>query len=197
MSGGLPQGSDFSQQALNRSVREAVDFVHAEGWDASPTLFALVPTELVADALDPELLDESPLTLVVQEELPDGIEGGSPELGDFIARTSWPTGVVGAVLAQEILVVSPDDADSIEGLTLEELRAGAGGAGAGAARPAGRLTGVLAGGPELTLIQPRPTERELEERGPFAEDDVDLKSGDGLADGVVAALRSTFLAVEG
>ena len=197
MSGGLPQGSDFSQQALNRSVREAVDFVHAEGWDASPTVFALVATELVADALDPELLDESPLTLVVQEELPDGIEGGSPELGDFIARTSWPTGVVGAVLAQEILVVSPDDADSIEGLTLEELRAGAGGAGAGAARQARLFTGVLDDGPELTLIQPRPTERELEERGPFAEDDVDLKSGDGLADGVVAALRSTFLAVEG
>lgn len=193
MSAGLPLGSDFSQQALNRSVREAVDFVHAEGWDASPTLFALVPTELVADALDPDLLDESPLTLVVQEELPDGIEGGSPELGDFIARTSWPRGVVGAVLAQEILVVSPDDADAIDGLSLEEIRAGAG---AGAARQARLFTGVLDDGPELTLIQPRPTERELAERGPFAEDDVELKSGDGLADGVVAALRSTFLAVE-
>lgn len=197
MSAGLPHGSDFSQQALNRSVREAVDFVHAEGWDATPTLFALVPTELVADALDPDLLDESPLTLVVQEELPEGIEGGSPELGDFIARTSWPQGVVGAVLAQEILVVSPDDADAIDGLSLEEIRAGAGaGAGAGAARQARLFTGVLDDGPELTLIQPRPTERELAERGPFAEDDVELKSGDGLADGVVAALRSTFLAVE-
>lgn len=183
----------LSPQALNRAVREAVDFVHAEGWDAPPTLFALVPTELVADALDPELLDESPLTLVVQEELPDGIEGGSPELGDFIARTSWPTGVVGAVLAQEILVVSPDDADSIEGLSLEELRAGAGGAGAGAARQARLFTGVLDDGPSLTLIQPRPTNAELAEKGPFAEDDVELRSGEGLADGVVGALRSTFM----
>ena len=105
----------LSPQALNRAVREAVDFVHAEGWDAPPTLFALVPTELVADALDPELLDESPLTVVVQEERPEGIDGGSPELSDFIARTSWPEGVVGAVLAQEILIVAPEDADAVEG----------------------------------------------------------------------------------
>ena len=155
-------------------------------------MFALVPTELVADALDPELLDESPLTLVVQEERPDGIEGGSPELGDFIARTSWPTGVVGAVLAQEILVVSPDDADSIEGLSLEELRAGAGGAGAGAARQARLFTGVLDDGPPPCLIQPRPTNADSP-KGPFAEDDVELRSGEGLADGVVGALRSTFM----
>lgn len=178
----------FSQQALNRAVREAVDFVHGEGWDAPPSLFALVPTELVADALDPEVLDESPLTVVVQEELPEGIEGGSPELGDFIARTSWPAGVVGAVLAQEILVVKPEDEDALDGLAVEEVRA----AGRGLARQARLFTGVLADGPALTLLQPRPTEAELAERGPFAEDHIELKAADGLADGVVAALQSTF-----
>lgn len=177
----------LSPQALNRAVREAVDFVHAEGWDAPPTLFALVPTELVADVLDPGLIDESPLTVVVQEELPEGIEGGSPELSDFIARTSWPEGVVGAVLAQEILIVAPDDADAVEGMTLEEVRASA-----TAARQARLFTGVLDDGPALTLIQPRPTEAELAEKGPFAEDEVDLRDGTGVADGVVAALRSTF-----
>ncbi|MFD5869168.1 PPA1309 family protein [Corynebacterium sp. NPDC060344] len=186
----MPEPRALTPQALNRAVREAVDFVHAEGWDAAPTLFALVPTELVADALDPELLDESPLTVVVQEELPDGIDGGSPELSDFIARTSWPEGVIGAVLAQEILIVAPEDADAVEGLSLDEIRASAG---AGAARQARLFTGVLDDGPSLTLIQPRPTEAELAEKGPFAEDDVELRSGEGLADGVVGALRSTFL----
>ena len=187
----MPDARTMSPQALNRAVREAVDFVHAEGWDAPPTLFALVPTELVADALDPDLLDESPLTVVVQEDLPEGIDGGSPELSDFIARTSWPEGVVGAVLAQEILIVAPEDADSVEGLTLEEVRTSAG---SGAARQARLFTGVLDDGPSLTLIQPRPTDAELAEKGPFAEDDVELRSGEGVADGVVAALRSTFLA---
>ena len=35
----------FSPQALNKAMREAVDFIHAEGWDQGPTLFALVPTD--------------------------------------------------------------------------------------------------------------------------------------------------------
>lgn len=34
---------------LNAALREAVDFVHAEGWDRPATLFALVPAELVQD----------------------------------------------------------------------------------------------------------------------------------------------------
>ncbi len=94
------------------------------------------------------------------------------------------------MLAQEILIVAPEDADAVEGLSLEEIRASAG---AGAARQARLFTGVLDDGPSLTLIQPRPTNAELAEKGPFAEDDVELRSGEGLADGVVGALRSTFM----
>lgn len=37
---------------LNAALMEAVDFIQAEGWDRPATLFALVPTELVADALE-------------------------------------------------------------------------------------------------------------------------------------------------
>ena len=33
--------SPLTQQALNKAMMEAVDFIHAEGWDAAPTLFAL------------------------------------------------------------------------------------------------------------------------------------------------------------
>lgn len=181
--------NELTPQALNRAVREVVDHVHSEGWESRPALFALVPTRLVADFLDPDLLDSSPLTLVAQEELPDGIDGGSPELAEFISRTSWPRGVVGAVLSQEILVVAPEDEGSLDNLALEEVRASTK---SGLARQARLITGVLDDGPELTLIQPRPTEQELAEGGPFAEDNIELRDGTGLATGVIAALRSTF-----
>ena len=39
------------ERVLNAALREAVDFVQAEGWDQPATLFALVPAALVADCL--------------------------------------------------------------------------------------------------------------------------------------------------
>ena len=88
-------------QALNKAMMEAVEFVHAEGWDAAPTLFALVPTRLLADQLaDPD--EAAPLTLVVQD-LPEHILPGSDELGDYLSRLAWPELVEGVVLAQEIM----------------------------------------------------------------------------------------------
>ena len=44
------------QQALNKAMMEAVEFVHAEGWDAPPTLFGLVPTQLLVDELGLSLI---------------------------------------------------------------------------------------------------------------------------------------------
>src|SRR5690625_7758136 len=83
-------------------MMEAVDFVHAEGWEAPPTLFALVPTELVVAQI--ELDDDSaPLTLVVQDNLPENILPGSEELAEYVSRIAWPRQVEGAVLAQEIM----------------------------------------------------------------------------------------------
>lgn len=164
--------SALNQQALNKAMREAVEFVHAEGWDAPPTLFALVPSELLIDALDPRTLDEEPLTLVVQDTLPENLPAGSDELVDYCSRVAWPTQVAGAVLAQEI-----------------RFRDAADGPGA-TARPARLFSGVLREeGLELTLLQMRPTEEELAEMGAFAEDDVELRGGPGVAPGVIAALR--------
>lgn len=178
----------MSPQALNRAVVEAVELAHAEGWDAPPQVFALVPAELVADALGREL-DDAPLAVITQEPLPAGVEGGSPELGEFITGLSWPAPVVGAVLVQEVLIVAPDRTGELDGLELAEVRAQVG---SGLARQARLITGVLDDGPEVTLIQVRPTEEELAERGPFAEDDIELRDGRGHAPGVVAALRATF-----
>ena len=94
---------ELTQPALNRAMTEAVEFVHAEGWDARPTIFALVPTHLVADqlaALDEE--DAAPLTLIVQDNVPENIEPGSEQLADYVSRLAWPREVAGVILAQEI-----------------------------------------------------------------------------------------------
>lgn len=164
--------SVFSPQALNKAMLEAVEFIHAEGWDVGPTLFALVPTELLVDALGDDS-EAAPLTLVVQDTLPDNLLPGSEALGDYISRLAWPAEVAGAVLAQEIMFTD----------------AAVPGSGP---RPARIFSGVLRGEAELTLLQLRPTEAELADRGPFAEDEIQLRGGPGVAPGVISALRYTL-----
>ncbi|MGN0094578.1 MAG: PPA1309 family protein [Corynebacterium sp.] len=164
---------------LNAALREAVDFVHAEGWDRPATLFALVPTELVQDVIaagdNDDDTDNSPLSLVVQDDLPDHIRPGSDELGEYIATVRWPDVVVGAVLAQEIMFRNSADPDAMP-------------------RQARIFTGVVDGGPDRTLLQLRPSEDDIA-ADPFAEDKVELLGGlDGaeIAPGVTSMLRFTF-----
>ena len=160
-----------SQQALNKAMMEAVGFVHAEGWDVGPTLFALVPTELLIDTLDPADA-ASPLTLVVQDNLPGTILPGSEELAEYVARLAWPREVEGVILAQEI-IFRDSSAPADEG-----------------PRAARLFSGVLREEDrELTLLQLRPTDAELEEKGLFAQDDIELRGGPGVAPHVLAALR--------
>ena len=158
------------QQALNRAMMEAVEFVHAEGWDAPPTLFGLVPTRLLVDELV-DLDDSSPLTLVVQD-LPEHILPGSEELGEYVSRIAWPAEVEGVILAQEIVFKDASAGDDAQ------------------PRPARLFSGVLRGEDlDQTLLQLRLTDEELEERGAFAQDDIELRGGPGIAPGVLAALR--------
>lgn len=163
---------NFSQQSLNKAMLEAVEFIHGEGWDASPTLFALVPSMLVADQLaELELEDDSQLTLIVQDNLPENIEPGSEQLAEYVSRLAWPAEVAGVILAQEIMFRDTSAEDD-------------------SPRPARLFSGVLREqGLELTLLQLRPTEEELEAAGPFAQDDIDLRGGPEVAPGVIAALR--------
>lgn len=158
------------QQALNKAMMEAVEFVHAEGWDAPPTLFGLVPTQLLVDELV-DLDDSSPLTLVVQD-LPEHILPGSEELGEYVSRIGWPSEVEGVILAQEIVFKDASAGDDAQ------------------PRPARLFSGVLRGEDvDQTLLQLRLTDEELEERGAFAQDDIELRGGPGIAPGVLAALR--------
>lgn len=172
-----------SQQALNRAMREAVEFVHAEGWDAPPTLFALVPREFVAAALGESQLEDSSddaaeLTLIVQDSLPDNTPPGSEELADYVSRISWPAEVTGVILAQEIRFRDSSAAADAPGGELPPARA------------ARLFSGVLREEDiELTLLQLRPTEAELAEGGLFAEDRIELRGGPEVAPGVIAALR--------
>ncbi len=57
-------------------------------------------------------------------------------------------------------------------------------------RPARLFSGVLRGEDiEQTLLQMRLTEEELEERGMFAQDEIELRGGPNVAPNVIAALR--------
>ena len=113
------------------------------------------------------------------QDLPEGIEPGSDHLAEYVARLAWPREVAGVILAQEITFKDTADAALAD------------------AHPARLFSGVLregvgedgTEGAELTLLQLRPTEEELEAAGPFAEDDIQLRGGPNVAPGVIAALR--------
>ena len=121
----LFQPVELSTQALNRAMLEAVEFVHAEGWDNRPALFALVPARILMQATGEMFGDDadvSPLSLIIQEAIPEHIRPGSDELGDYLARIAWPEEVAGVILAQEIefLDSSADDSDDAAGVDTVE-----------------------------------------------------------------------------
>lgn len=183
-----------SESALAHAVHEIVDFVDAEGWDRPPTLFALVPTALLAAAeptLGDHLDDGHDYTPVVQEQLPDDVEGGSPALEEFLSTTSWPEQVAGCALVQEIVVLPPEAESDLDEATAPQLtdRHGTAIRDMALRHPDGRearlVTAVLRDGPSLSLLELRPTDDD-----PFAG--AELRTYDDLAPGVVAALYATL-----
>ena len=156
-------------------MREAVNFIHAEGWDQPPTLFGLVPASVIARETGSIVDDEQDnLTLVVQD-LPD--MGSGDELQDYIARTAWPRTVSGAILAQEIMFQNSAEPGT-------------------GPRKARLFSGIIDDGPDLTLLQLRPTEEELSAAGTFGQDNIELLGGPDVAPGFITLLRSTFEAVQ-
>jgi hypothetical protein len=187
--------------ALARCAREVVDFVDSEGWHQPPQLFALVPTSLLA-AAEPGLLDELAdgdlLTPIQQHSLPEDISGGSRALDEFLATTTWPEGVVGCAIVQEIVVLPPTAESALDDALVPLLadRDAADDAARHAAhthpeRKDGRLVAaVLKDGPSLTLLQMQPDE----DADPFAP--IELLIYENLAPGIVSALHATFDLVE-
>lgn len=185
----------LSPSALSACVREVVDFVDSAGWDQPPQIFALVRTDELAEA-EPELAtglaSGSELTPVAQEPLPGGTEGGSPELDAALAGISWPEGVAGCALVQEILILPPDaeaELDEAPEDAILELAA------AHPLRQEARLVAaVLRGGESLCLLQLRPDAAELAAQDSFAAAvaEPELLEHPELAPNLVAALLATF-----
>ncbi len=192
---------NLSDESLRRCVHEVIDFVDAGGWGQPPTMFAIVPTALVA-AAEPSLLDQlddgAELTPIEQGALPDDVEGGSPALDEFLATMSWPSEVVGCALVQEIVVLPPEaesDLDDALAPTLSDRHAAEEAARTAAEehpdrREARLIAAVLRDGPSIALLQLRPTDND----DPFAG--IELRTYDNLAPGVVAALYATLEADE-
>jgi hypothetical protein len=189
-----------SPDALSHTVHEIIDFVDAEGWDRPPVMFALVPTALLAAAeptLSDQLDDGREYTPIVQDVLPDDIEGGSPALDEFLATTSWPDSVSGCALVQEIVVLPPSAETDLDEALVPRLadRHAADDAALGTARAhpdrrdARLITAVLRDGPSMSLLELRPTDDD-----PFAG--AELRTADDLAPNVVAALYATLEAGE-
>ncbi|MGI0541357.1 hypothetical protein KIP68_03450 [Corynebacterium aquatimens] len=144
-------------------MSEAVEYARNLAPLSRPVLFALVPTVVLAGSLQRSLDDESaPLTLVVQDELPEELVSGSDELAAYIASTQWPDAVEGVILAQEIRFRDPSSTPVDDG----------------AARPALLVSGVLRAGPETTLLS-IPQDNGADE----------LRGGDAVAPAVISALR--------
>lgn len=101
--------SNVSDVAM--AAREVEEFVAAAGWDQPPQLFALVPTADIL-AKQPELAAqlnaEAALTPVAQDALPE-----AEDLGEALARITWPEAVRGCAICQEIVVLSPDAEESL------------------------------------------------------------------------------------
>ncbi|RKS72536.1 hypothetical protein CLV35_2781 [Motilibacter peucedani] len=107
--------------ALETAALEVEQHVAADGWDAPPRLFALVPTaELLAaePALAVQLgpADPEALTPVEQEDLPE-----HDTLDELLAGIGWPEGVLGAALVVERLVLPPEAEAGMPGDEQEAL----------------------------------------------------------------------------
>ena len=98
---------------LETVAAEIEEFASQAGWDRPPSLYALVPTRVLAadpsavSVLSPgqELVASEiaadAITPIAQEELPD------EPLDEVLAQIGWPPEVVGCALSQEIVMLPP------------------------------------------------------------------------------------------
>jgi hypothetical protein len=160
-------------------VGEVETHVAEAGWDQPPQLFALVETDELLRA-EPQLAQSmgivatrpGSLTPVAQEPLADG------PLDEVLARLQFGEGVLGVVLAHEVVVLPP----SVEA----ELDERADPAGYAAGHPARRevrmVVGVVRGGASAAVLRLRGQDGAEDER----------VTGPDLAPGLTAALLATL-----
>ncbi|SDU85662.1 PPA1309 family protein [Gordonia westfalica] len=171
-----PRG--FSTEDLGSALSEIIDHVDTAGWGQSPSVFALVPTSVLAEQAPDVLGDaaESVFTPIVQE---------CPDLDAFLASAVWPDAVAGAAVAIEIVVAppAPGDDGSPRYVVGESGAAAAGGHdGASEPNPARLVVGVLRNGKDLAIMRLR--------RQPG--EDVETLTHPRLGTELRAALAGTF-----
>jgi hypothetical protein len=170
---------------LEAIAAEIEAYVGLGGWDLPPTLFALVPTRVLASdpaaaaalgdlAGDPSEISAESLTPVAQDELPDG------PLDEVLAQIGWPEEVVGCALSQQIVLLPPSAEPELDDLAIESM--------ATAAlehpdrREARLVVAVLRDGRSASILRLRGT----------AETGDDLLTGPDLAPNLAAALSATL-----
>ena len=172
---------------LEAIAAEIEAFVGAAGWDTAPTLFALVPTRLLAadpaaasmlspdgSPLDPAEFSPDALTPIAQEELPEGA------LDEALAQIGWPPEVVGCALSQQILMLPPTAESELDDLAVDQAVQAA--SSHPERREARLVVAVLRSGQSAGLLRLR----SLDGAGD------DLLTGRDLAPNLVAALAATF-----
>ncbi len=171
---------------LDALAAEIEAFVGGAGWDQAPTLFALVPTRLLAadpaaagvlDGLagqDPSEISPHALTPIAQDELPDG------PLDEVLAQIGWPDEVLGCALSQEIVMLPPSAEPELDDLTIESAAAAA--LDHPDRREARLVVAVLRDGRSASILRLRGTPEVGE----------DLLTGPELAPNLIAALNATL-----
>ncbi|MGV9671381.1 MULTISPECIES: PPA1309 family protein [unclassified Gordonia (in: high G+C Gram-positive bacteria)] len=160
----MSQPHRFSPDDLGRTLRDALGFLTPHRWGQSPTVFALVPTEVLA-ALHPEVVDaddDSVLSPIAEEPL-ETADQDDPfaALEEFLSTASWQEPVVGAAVVVDITVLPPDARDELAHDHPD-------------ARRARLAVGALRGGPTLALLELEPDDadqvRELRTHPDLATD---------------------------
>jgi hypothetical protein len=178
---------------LEAVAAEIEGFVGQAGWDGPTTLFALVPTKLLAAdpsaaavlsrdgaTVSPDEIAESAITPIAQEDLPD------LPLDEALAQIGWPDEVIGCALSQEIVMLPPSaEADIAEaGVGGDSVAAAVARAAEHPERTEARLV--------VAVLRDGHAAGVLRLRGPAGAGD-DLLTGPDLAPNLVAALSATFL----
>jgi hypothetical protein len=171
---------------LEAVAAEIEAFVGQSGWDIPPTLFALVPTRLLAadpaaatvlsgdQPVDAEAIAETAITPIAQEELPD------EPLDEILAQIGWPDEVIGCALSQEIVMLPPSAEPELDDLSIDSAASVA--VDHPDRREARLVVAVLRDGRSAAVLRLRGT----------AETGDDLLTGPDLAPNLVAALSATL-----
>jgi len=178
--------SNGSRPILLEAVAAEIEsYAGQAGWDQRPSLYALVPTRVLAadpaaaaflgeQSVDLSEIPDDALTPVAQEELPDA------PLDEALASIGWPPEVIGCALCQEIVMLPPDAEAELADLDIDTA------AGRVAEHPARRdarlVVAVLRDGRAASILRLRGSEGAAE----------DLLTGPDLAPNLVAALAATL-----